>query len=102
MRVTLELLQLIKQELCVTTFLGIDNAGFGMPQKDLIDIVYLMAAIPAGLDAALLEPPTCSTLGLLGITALFASDFLSGNDPYGMHFLSHIRSHGLQMKQLIK
>jgi 5-methyltetrahydrofolate--homocysteine methyltransferase len=93
--VTLETLRLVKEQYGTTTFLGTDNAGFGMPQKDYIDIAYIMAAIPAGVDAVLLEPPTTSTLGLEGFTLFLASDFISGNDPNGKRYLKFIRAHNL-------
>lgn len=95
MRVTLSALRQVKEHIGVTTFLGTDNAGFGMPQKDFIDLAYVLAAIAAGVDAVLLEPPTTSTLGLEGFTLFFASDFLAGNDPYGKRYLKFIRRHGL-------
>jgi 5-methyltetrahydrofolate--homocysteine methyltransferase len=98
MLVTLETLRRIKQQYGMTTFLGTDNAGFGMPQKDYIDLAYAMAAIPVGVDAVLLEPPTTSTLGLEGFTLFFAADFLSGNDLNGKRYLKFIRAHGLHKK----
>lgn len=99
MQITLGVLREIKRRHGSATFLGIDNAGFGMPQKDLIDMAYLMAAIPAGLDAALLEPPTCSTIDIEGLVLLFASDFLSGNDPFAKNFLALARKYGLVKKR---
>ena len=95
LRVTLEVLREVKERYDATTFVGIDNAGYGMPQKDLIDMAYLLAAIPAGMDVALVEPPTCSSLGLEGFTLFFAGDFMSGNDPYGKRYLTFIREHDL-------
>jgi 5-methyltetrahydrofolate--homocysteine methyltransferase len=95
LHVTLKVLQQVKEEFDVTTFLGADNAGFGMPQKEYIDLAYVLAAIPAGVDAVLMEPPTTSTIGLEGFTLFFAADFLAGNDPYGKRYLKFIRKHGL-------
>ena len=40
----------------VATILGIGNAGFGMPDQTRIDLAYLLAAIPWGLDADLVDP----------------------------------------------
>jgi len=95
MQITLELLRYFKQNYPFSTFLGIDNAGFGMPFKDTIDLAYLLAAIPAGLDVALLDPPLQSSVGRLGLNLLFSANFLSGRDPYAKNYLSYLRKNGL-------
>ncbi len=87
MPVTLQTIQALRQELGVATVLGIGNAGFGMPEQTWIDLAYLLAAIPWGLDAALVDP---ATPGL--IESVRAADFVAGNDPYGSRYLQHYRS----------
>lgn len=99
MQVTLEVLRQVKQRWGLATFLGIDNAGFAMPHKDTIDLAYLLAAIPAGLDAALLEPPLQSTVGRSGLTLLYAANFISGRDPYARRYLGYLRKNGLIEKK---
>jgi 5-methyltetrahydrofolate--homocysteine methyltransferase len=85
--VTLETLQALGKEFGVTTMLSIGNAGYGMPQQTVIDLAYLQAAVPWGLDAALVDP---STAGLLeGVRAI---DFLAGNDLYGGRYIKHYRA----------
>ena len=98
LQVTLEVLRKVKQQYDATVILGADNAGFGMPQKDIIDLAYVIASIAAGVNIVLLEPPTTSELGLDGWTLFFAADFLEGNDPYGKRYLQHIRAHKLHLK----
>ena len=93
--VTLDLLRKIKDTYDITTFLGVDNAGFGMPQKELIDLTFLISAISAGLDAALLEPFILSEFGKQLGVMFFAADFLTGNDPDARKYLSYIRSYRL-------
>lgn len=95
MLVTLELLRYFKQNYPFSTFLGIDNAGFGMPFKDTIDLAYLLAAVPAGLDVALLDPPLLSSPGRQGLNLLFAVNFISGRDPYAKKYLNYLRSNKL-------
>ena len=95
MQVTLELLRYFKQNYPFSTFLGIDNAGFGMPFKDTIDLAYLLAAVPAGLDVALLDPPLLSSLGRQGLNLLFAANFISGRDPYAKKYLTYLRNNEL-------
>lgn len=87
MGVTLETLAALRRELGVATILGIGNAGFGMPDQTRIDLAYLLAAVPWGLDAALVDP---ATPGL--IESVRAIDFLTGRDPYGRRYIAHYRS----------
>jgi 5-methyltetrahydrofolate--homocysteine methyltransferase len=87
MRVTLETLRALHEELGVATILGIGNAGFGMPDQTRIDLAYLIAAVPWGLDAALVDP---ATPGL--VESVRAVDFLTGNDLYGMRYIERFRA----------
>jgi 5-methyltetrahydrofolate--homocysteine methyltransferase len=86
MRVTLETTRAVS-EMGLATLLGIGNAGFGMPMPTRIDLAYLIAAIPWGLNAALVDP---ATDGL--IDSVRAVDFLTGNDPYGLRYIQAYRS----------
>jgi 5-methyltetrahydrofolate--homocysteine methyltransferase len=87
MLVTLETLGALRNHLKVATLLGIGNAGFAMPDQKRVDLAYLLAAVPWGLDAALVDP---STPGL--VESVRAVDFLSGNDLYGKRYIEHDRS----------
>jgi 5-methyltetrahydrofolate--homocysteine methyltransferase len=86
MQVTLNTLSALHQDLGVATILGIGNAGFGMPDQTRIDLAYLLAAVPWGLDAALVDP---STPGL--VEGVRAVDFLTGRDAYGKRYIQHYR-----------
>lgn len=86
MQVTLETLWAV-HAMGVATILGIGNAGFGMPDQTRIDLAYLIASIPWGLDAALVDP---ATPGL--VETVRAVDFLTGNDPSGARYLKHYRA----------
>jgi hypothetical protein len=77
----------VHNELGVATILGIGNAGFGMPDQTRIDLAYLIASVPWGLDAALVDP---ATPGLVEATR--AIDFLTGNDLYGKRYIQHYRA----------
>jgi 5-methyltetrahydrofolate--homocysteine methyltransferase len=87
MQVTLDTLDTLHQELGVATILGIGNAGFGMPDQTRIDLAYLIAAVPRGLDAALVDP---ATPGLVEGTR--AIDFLTGRDAFGKRYIQHYRA----------
>lgn len=86
MRVTLETTRAVSQ-MGLATMLGIGNAGFGMPLPTRIDLAYLIAAIPWGLNAALVDP---ATEGL--IESVRAIDFLTNSDPYGLRYIAHYRA----------
>ncbi len=86
MMVTLQTLKALHEELGVTTILGIGNAGFGMPHGTSVVLAYLAAAIPWGLDAALVDPTTPQLL-----PTVRAADFLAGKDPYGLRYIAYYR-----------
>jgi 5-methyltetrahydrofolate--homocysteine methyltransferase len=86
MQVTLETTRAVS-EMGIATVLGIGNAGYGMPDQTVIDLAYLVAAIPWGLDAALVDPETA---GL--VQTVRAVDFLVGNDPYGLGYIEYYRA----------
>ncbi|MDQ1301279.1 MAG: 5-methyltetrahydrofolate--homocysteine methyltransferase [Chloroflexota bacterium] len=87
LQVTLDTLAAIHGELGMSTILGIGNAGFGMPDPTRIDLAYLVAAVPWGLDAALVDYHTENLL-----VAARAIDFLSGRDPAGANYISLYRT----------
>ena len=87
MQVTLDTLKAVHEVLGMSTILGIGNAGFGMPDQTCIDLAYLIAAVPWGLDAALVDP---STPGM--IEGILAIDFLSDSDPYGREYIQYYRT----------
>jgi 5-methyltetrahydrofolate--homocysteine methyltransferase len=86
MRVTLETLKALHEELGVPTLLGISNAGHLMPQPRILDLAFFAAAVSWGLDVAMIDPRTpllpWLTRGL---------DFLTGSDPHGKAYLNYYR-----------
>jgi 5-methyltetrahydrofolate--homocysteine methyltransferase len=87
MRTALETVRLVHEDLGVTTQLGIGNAGHGMPDQTRFDLAHLLAAMPYGLDTALVNPVTP---GL--VESVRAMDFLLEVDPYGDRYLAHWRA----------
>ena len=85
--VTLETLKRFRDDLGVATTLGISNAGYGMPARSHIALAYLIAAVPWGLDSALVNPRTP-----LLIEEVRAIDFIADRDPYGKRYLRHYRA----------
>jgi 5-methyltetrahydrofolate--homocysteine methyltransferase len=87
MRVTLETLRALHEELGVPTLLGISNAGFMMPKPRLIDLAYFVAGVSWGLDVAMIDPFTPYLPWLT-----HAMDFLTGIDPYAQEYLAYYRA----------
>jgi len=85
MQVTLKTLAAL-EELGFSTILGIGNAGHGMPTPGYIDLAYLLAALPWGLHAALVDPKTPHV-----VEAALALDFLLNRDPNGKRYIRHYR-----------
>jgi 5-methyltetrahydrofolate--homocysteine methyltransferase len=94
MQITLETLKALAEDLRLTTTLGIGNAGFGMPDQTVIDLAYLIAAIPWGLHSALVDP---NTKGL--IETVRAVDFLMDRDQFGQRYIEFYRQ-GLSSNQM--
>jgi 5-methyltetrahydrofolate--homocysteine methyltransferase len=87
MRVTLQTIQALHDELGVATLLGISNAGFMMPNPRMIDLAYFMASAAWGLDVAMIDPYTSHLTWLR-----LAMDFLLGTDPYARQYLNYYRA----------
>ncbi|MGQ9516712.1 MAG: dihydropteroate synthase [Anaerolineae bacterium] len=86
MPVTLRTIQAVHEELGAPTLLGISNAGVMMPEHELLDLAYLIAAVAHGLDVAMVSPTTPLIDGMVP-----AIDFLSGKDVYGQRYLDWYR-----------
>lgn len=55
-REILRAIKLVKEQLGVRTVLGVSNISFGLPQRSLMNAVFLAAAFGAGLDMAIMDP----------------------------------------------
>ena len=73
--VTLESLRLIKSNLGVKTVLGISNVSHGMPGRDWLNNTFLVMALGAGLDVAIVNP---AQPGLWNV--ILAADVLTNKD----------------------
>lgn len=82
MRTTLETIKAFHEELGVPVLLGISNAGYMMPNPQMLDLAYFMAAAAWGLNVAMIDPRTPSLSWLSK-----AMDFLTGSDPYAGEYL---------------
>ena len=55
-KVTLEALRRIRRELGCPVVLGVSNVSFGLPQREVIGSAFFLAALGAGLSAAIMNP----------------------------------------------
>jgi 5-methyltetrahydrofolate--homocysteine methyltransferase len=84
-RVTLETIARL-HEMGITTQLGIGNSGSNMPDKQHINLAYLLGALSWGLDCAFINP---AIQGL--ISSVRAMDMLTERDPDCRRYLQHWR-----------
>jgi len=84
--ITLDTMQLVRQELGVNLNLGASNVSFGLPDRKIINIAYLAMSIARGLTTAITDPtvPEIQTI-------LMASDLLMGRDQYAMRWIKAYR-----------
>jgi len=79
---TLEAIRLVKSELGLKTVLGVSNVSFGLPERELMNAVFLATSLGAGLDAAILNPGAAKYREVLD-----AHRVLSGEDRSGKYFI---------------
>ncbi len=65
---------------------GVSNSSFGMPQRKWINQAYLVLALGAGLDAAIIDPCVEGTVPLI-----LAAEVILGKDEMGMNYISAMR-----------
>lgn len=65
---------------------GLSNISFGIPARKIMNQTFLVAAIVAGMDGAILDP-----LDRKLMTFLYAAEALVGKDDYCMTYLEKFR-----------
>jgi 5-methyltetrahydrofolate--homocysteine methyltransferase len=85
-KVTLDAIQLVRQELGVNLSLGASNVSFGLPDRKIINVAYLALAISRGLTAAITDPTVPEIQ-----TTLLACDLLLGRDEYATRWIRAYR-----------
>ena len=94
---TVEGVRLLKEALPrAKTILGISNVSFGLPCRHLINDVFLLLAVEAGADSAIMDPTTTFLADLFAIDRQarpyqLAEDMLLGRDEYCAAFLRAYR-----------
>jgi len=85
--ITLETIRNIRKEIPeVHIACGLSNISYGLPVRKLLNQAFLVSAIFAGLDTAIVNPIDKKLMSLV-----FASETLAGRDDYCMEFITKYR-----------
>ncbi len=91
-RVSLDTIGLIRRALPdVRIAGGMSNVGFGMPERRLINRIFLAMAMAIGLDAAVIDVRDKKLM-----TTILGADAILGNDPYCKSFIKAHRAGELE------
>lgn len=76
----------------VHTVCGLSNVSFGLPARKLVNQTFLVQAMQAGLDAAIVDPLDKRLMSLI-----YAGELLLDRDEYAANFLSAFRQDRLEI-----
>ena len=73
---------------------GLSNISFGLPARSLINHAFLVLAMQAGMDSAILDPLDREMVGLVS-----AAEMLLGRDEYCMGYITAYRENRIGPKK---
>jgi cobalamin-dependent methionine synthase I len=76
----------------VHTTCGLSNISFGLPARKIINQTFLISAVAAGLDSAILDP-----LDKKIMSFIYSSELLQGKDEFCMNYLTAFREGKLEV-----
>ncbi|OGS20316.1 MAG: hypothetical protein A2252_11910 [Elusimicrobia bacterium RIFOXYA2_FULL_39_19] len=79
----LDAVKMVKTIPDVKTTCGLSNISYGLPNRSLINSLFISVAIDAGLDSALIDPTDKNM-----IAAIMASEALFTKDDYCMNYIT--------------
>jgi 5-methyltetrahydrofolate--homocysteine methyltransferase len=85
-KVTLETIRLIRDELGVNMSLGASNVSFGLPQRHVLNAAFLPMAMAAGLTSAIMSAAEVC------VQSVRATDLLLGHDAWGASWIAAHRA----------
>ena len=85
--VTLGAITEIREKLGCPVVLGASNISFGMPERPVLNSIFLGLAVQAGLAAAIVNPLEEDL-----VLSIRAADFLTGKDRMGRAYLRYYRA----------
>jgi 5-methyltetrahydrofolate--homocysteine methyltransferase len=90
--VALETIRRVMEEFPgVHTTCGLSNVSFGLPARKLINQTFLITAIAAGLDSAILDP-----LDRKIMSFVYSAELLINKDEFCMNYLAAYREGRLE------
>lgn len=84
--ITLQAIELVRDELGVNQALGHSNVSYGLPDRDVINQVALGMVIRAGVNAPIVDAAEVKQ-------SILAADLLLGRDQYAMNYIKFYREH---------
>jgi 5-methyltetrahydrofolate--homocysteine methyltransferase len=82
--VTLEAIRLVREELGVNMTLGASNVSFGLPEREVVNRIFLGLAIQTGVTCPIVDAAEVRA-------AILATDLVLGRDEYGMRYIKAYR-----------
>jgi 5-methyltetrahydrofolate--homocysteine methyltransferase len=82
--ITLNTIDLVREELGVNQALGHSNVSFGLPDREVINRVALGMVIRAGVNAPIVDAAEVKQ-------SILAADLLMGRDQYAMNYIKYYR-----------
>jgi 5-methyltetrahydrofolate--homocysteine methyltransferase len=84
--ITLNAIDLVRQELGVNQALGHSNVSYGLPDREVINRVALGMVVRAGVNAPIVDAAEVKQ-------SILAADLLMGRDQYAMNYIKYYRQH---------
>lgn len=82
--VTLEAIRMVREELGVNMTLGASNVSFGLPEREVVNWVFLALAIQNGVNCPIVDAAKVRP-------AILATDLLLGRDEYALRYVKAYR-----------
>lgn len=82
--VTLRTIELIHREFGVNMTVGASNVSFGLPERQIINQVFMALVIQAGISCAITNPERLTS-------TVRAADLILGRDAYSTRYIRHYR-----------
>jgi 5-methyltetrahydrofolate--homocysteine methyltransferase len=86
-RITLDAIEMIRDELGVNMCLGASNVSFGLPERHTLNAAFLAMASAHGLTSAIMN-----ALSEECVRSVRASDLMLGKDEWGANWISAHRA----------
>ncbi len=77
----------------IHTMCGLSNISFGMPERGLMNQIFMAMAIAKGLDGAIVNP-----LDKKMMATIIAAEALAGRDEFSMEYLTAYRAGKIDLK----